>query len=114
MLSPTIKQYGAGKSRLSYAGINRGQVQRVFLSLPVPCNIWKQQSTPSLYGYACKLKDNAEDCKLEPRHRNNKHLIKQMVLTTKTLPKALFTVTASPSAAIRTKYGFLKYLKTEI
>jgi len=76
-------------------------------------NVRKQESTPSLYGYICKLKDNAEDCKLGPHHRNNKHLIKQMVLATKTIFKILFTANASPSAGIKTKYTFLKYSKAE-
>jgi len=76
-------------------------------------NLRKHESTPSLYGYICKLKDNAEDCKLGPHHLNNKHLIKQMVLAAKTIFKVLFTANASPSAGIRTKYTFLKYSKTE-
>jgi hypothetical protein len=63
-LAPTTKQQGAGKLWLSYAGINRGQVQRVFLSLPLAMQHMEQESTPSLYGCADKLKDNARDCKL--------------------------------------------------
>ncbi|MCK9395176.1 MAG: hypothetical protein M0Q44_06280 [Methylobacter sp.] len=69
---------------------------------------WKQESTPSLYGCAAKLKDNAADCKREPHHKRNKRLIKQMVLTNKAIYKAVFTVNAAPSTAMRIKYPIIK------
>jgi len=46
---------------LSYAGINRTQVQRDSLSLIAK----KQVSTPSLYGWVAKLKEFVTDCKPE-------------------------------------------------
>jgi len=80
MLISNNKKQGAGKSGLSYAGINRGQVQRVSLSLLFLRCARKQESTPSLYGCATTLKDNGSNCKLVPHYDNNKRLIKQMVL----------------------------------
>jgi hypothetical protein len=65
---------------LSYAGINRGQVQRVSLSLLFLRYARKKGSTPSLYGCGTKLKDNATDCKPSQHHDLNKRFIKQMVL----------------------------------
>jgi len=75
MLISKTSEQGAGKSwGLSYAGINRGQVQRVFLSLEI-----NLRSTPSLYGCATTLKENVEDCKISQSRHNGKHLVKQMV-----------------------------------
>jgi hypothetical protein len=62
MLISKTSEQGAGKSwGLSYAGINRGQVQRVFLSLDI-----NPRSTPSLYGCRLKVKENAGNCKNKP------------------------------------------------
>jgi hypothetical protein len=86
MLSPT-KQYGAGKqgSHGFPTPVLTGVRFKGFFSAFLSHVAHENNKAPhSLYGYVCKLKDNAEDCKLEPHHRNNKHLIKQMVLTTKT------------------------------
>jgi hypothetical protein len=47
---------------LSYAGINRSQVQRVSLSFKT-----NYRSTPSLYGCRVKLKESNADCKTTRR-----------------------------------------------
>jgi len=78
MLISKTSEQGAGKSwGLSYAGINRGQVQRVFLSPEIIL-----RSTPSLYGCTLKVKENVADCKISQLWHDNKYLIKQMVLIT--------------------------------
>jgi hypothetical protein len=66
------------------------------------CN---QESTPSLYGCAAKLKDNAQDCKPKASSQDHKHHVKQMVLINLSLFNVLLAVNKS-SAIINVKNYF--------
>gem|GEM_PF-3462751 len=73
---------------LSYAGINRAQVQRVFLSRQLTYK--PQQSAPLAFtDVDAKLKDNPGECKLAWEQMGHKYFQKLLETIIKIYPKEI-------------------------